>query len=106
MHTERELKFVADRATLRAALALRLPGAITCGPVSQALKSTYFDTEALELTRRGVSLRVRQSGGNYVLGVKRDFMLTADISSATRRKRRCLRRRSTSTSSNAECLLG
>ena len=71
IHTERELKFVADRATLRTALALPLPGIVTRGPVSQALKSTYFDTEALELMRCGFSLRVRQSGGKRVLGVKR-----------------------------------
>jgi hypothetical protein len=42
MHTERELKFAADRATLKAALTLPLPGAMIRGPVSQALKSTYF----------------------------------------------------------------
>jgi triphosphatase len=42
------------------------------GPVSQTLKSTYFDTDALELMRHGVSLRVRQSGGKCILGVKRD----------------------------------
>ena len=70
MRTERELKFVADRDTLRTALTIRLPGEMTHGPVSQALKSTYFDTDALELMRRGVSLRVRQSGGKCILGVK------------------------------------
>lgn len=72
MHAERELKFVADRATLETALTLPLPGAIIRGPVSQALKSTYFDTKALELMRHGISLRVRQSGGKCILGVKRD----------------------------------
>ena len=72
MHTERELKFAADRDTLKTALTLPLPGAIIRGPVSQALKSTYFDTETLDLMRRGVSLRVRQSGGKCILGVKKD----------------------------------
>ena len=72
MRTERELKFVVDSDTLRTALTIPLPGEMTDGPVSQALKSTYFDTETLELMRGGVSLRVRQSGGDCILGVKKD----------------------------------
>jgi inorganic triphosphatase YgiF len=72
VHTERELKFLADRTALRTALTLPLPGAVIQGPFSQALKSTYFDTKALELMRHGVSLRVRQSGGKCILGFKRD----------------------------------
>ena len=56
MRTERELKFVVDRDTLRTALTISLPGEKTYGPVSQSLKNTYFDTETLELTRRGISL--------------------------------------------------
>ena len=71
MSTERELKFVADRETLRIALTIPLPGKMTHGPVSQAIKTTYFDTEALDLMRHGVTLRVRQSGGGCTLGVKR-----------------------------------
>jgi triphosphatase len=69
---ERELKLVSDRDTLRTALTIPLPGEMTRGPVSQTLKSTYFDTDALDLMRRGASLRVRQSGGDRILGVKRD----------------------------------
>ena len=72
VRTERELKFVADRNTLRTALTIPLPGEVTHGPVSQVLKSTYFDTETLELARRGFSLRVRQSGVDCILGVKKD----------------------------------
>ena len=71
MSTERELKFVADRETLRIALTIPLPGKINHGPVSQVIKTTYFDTEALDLMRHGVTLRVRQSGGGCTLGVKR-----------------------------------
>jgi triphosphatase len=71
VRTERELKFVADRDTLRTALTIPLPGEVTHGPVSQVLKSTYFDTETLELARRGFSLRVRQLGGDCILGVKK-----------------------------------
>ena len=91
MRTERELKFVADRNTLRTALTIPLPGEVTHGPVSQVLKSTYFDTETLELTRRGISLRVRQSGGDCILGVKK---LAAGISSGMRRRRHCHLQRS------------
>ena len=72
VRTEREFKFVADRDTLRTALAIPLPGEMTRGPVSQPLKSTYFDTDTLDLMRCGVSLRVRQSGGKCILGVKKD----------------------------------
>ena len=72
MRTERELKFVADRETLRIALTIPLPGKMTHAPVSQALKSTYFDTETLGLMRHGVSLRVRQLGEECVLGVKKN----------------------------------
>jgi triphosphatase len=72
LHTERELKFAANGDTLRAALTIPLPGEMTCGPVSRVLKSTYFDTETLELMRRGVSLRVRQSGKDCLLGVKKN----------------------------------
>ena len=72
MSTERELKFVVDRGTLRIALTIPLPGKMTYGPVSQALKSTYFDTETMGLMRRGVSLRVRQLGEEYVLGVRKN----------------------------------
>jgi CYTH domain len=72
VRAEQELKFVVGRDTLRTALTIPLPGEMTHGPVSPALKSTYFDTETLELKRRGVSLRVRQSGGHCILGVKKD----------------------------------
>jgi triphosphatase len=69
---ECELKFAADRETLRTALTIPLPGEMTRGPVSQPLKSTYFDTDILDLMRRGVSLRVRQSGGDRILAIKAD----------------------------------
>ena len=88
VHTDRELKFVADRATLKTALALPLPGAVIQGTFSQALKSTYFDTEALELMRHGVSLRVRQSGGKCILGFKRMRALASANSTSLNEGRR------------------
>jgi hypothetical protein len=39
VHTERELKFVADRATLKTALTRPLPGAMIRGPVSSRAAS-------------------------------------------------------------------
>jgi inorganic triphosphatase YgiF len=72
MRAERELKFAVDRDTLRPALTIPLQGRMTRGPLSQALKTTYFDTDALDLMRQGLSLRVRQSGGTCTLGVKKD----------------------------------
>lgn len=72
VHAERELKFAVDRDTLRAAVTIPLQGKMTRSPLSQDLKTTYFDTDALDLMRRGLSLRVRQSGGNCTLGVKKD----------------------------------
>ena len=72
VHAERELKFAADQDTLRAALTIPLQGKMTRSPLSQDFKTTYFDTDALDLMQHGVSLRVRQSGGNCILGVKKD----------------------------------
>ena len=102
VRAERELKFVVGRDTLRTALTIPLPGEKTHGPVSQALKSTYFDTETLELMRRGVSWRVRESGGDCVLASKRALMLMAGISSAMRRRHRSHLQKSISTSSTVE----
>jgi inorganic triphosphatase YgiF len=45
---------------------------MTRSSLSQDLKTTYFDTDALDLMRQGLSLRVRQSGGTCTLGVKKD----------------------------------
>ncbi len=72
VHAERELKFAVEPDTLRAARTIPLQGQMARGPLSQALKTTYFDTDALDLMQRGVSLRVRQSGGTCKLGVKKD----------------------------------
>jgi triphosphatase len=67
---ERELKFVADRESFDAALALPLLG----GPnerSSPRLESVYFDTEDDDLARSGIWLRVRREDGACVLGLKR-----------------------------------
>ena len=73
MHTERELKFAADRNALKTALILPLPGEVIQSPLSQALKSTYFDTKALELMRRGVLSARAPIGGEALFGHQERF---------------------------------
>ncbi len=68
---ERELKFVADRRTLKAALALPLLGGAAEAPEWRRLKSVYFDTEDGDLMRQGVTLRVREEKATFVMGLKR-----------------------------------
>ncbi len=68
---ERELKFVADRKTFKAAVALPLLGGAAEVPEWRRLKSVYFDTEDSDLMRQGVTLRVRQENAAFVMGLKR-----------------------------------
>ena len=68
---ERELKFVADRKTFKAAVALPLLGGAAEVPEWGRLKSVYFDTEDDDLMRQGVTLRVRQENAAFVMGLKR-----------------------------------
>jgi triphosphatase len=72
VHSERELKFAADQDTLKAVLKVPLQGQMMRSPLAQHLKTTYFDTDALDLMREGLSLRLRQAGGSCTLGVKKD----------------------------------
>ena len=67
---ERELKFVADRKTFKAAVALPLLGAGE-PPKWRRFKSVYFDTEDGDLMRSGVTLRVRRAKGATIMGLKR-----------------------------------
>jgi triphosphatase len=67
---ERELKFVVDSATFKAAQALPLLGEPAARPAWRRLKTTYFDTEAGDLRRNGVCLRVRRARGGFVMGLK------------------------------------
>ncbi len=68
---ERELKFLADRKTFRAAVALPLLGGAGEVPEWRRLKSVYFDTEDGDLMRNGVTLRVRRTKGATIMGLKR-----------------------------------
>ena len=67
---ERELKFIADRKTFKAALMLPLLGAATKDGTGRQLRSVYFDTDGGDLLRHGITLRVRREKGVYVIGVK------------------------------------
>ncbi len=69
---ERELKFVADPKTFRAALALPLLGGGADPPAWRRLRSTYFDTDDGELGRQRWALRVRRVDGAYVIGLKKE----------------------------------
>ncbi|MGO9419372.1 CYTH and CHAD domain-containing protein [Roseiarcus sp.] len=68
---ERELKFVADRKTLRAALASPPLGGEAGPPAWRKLKTVYFDTDEGDLSRARVALRVRRSRDGWVMGLKR-----------------------------------
>jgi triphosphatase len=67
---ERELKFIANRKTFKTALTLPLLGEATEGGAGRRLKSVYFDTDAGDLIRHGLTLRVRRTKGVYVMGLK------------------------------------
>jgi hypothetical protein len=69
---ERELKFVADRKTLKAALALPLLGGVAEAPKWLRLKSVYFDTQDADLMLHSVTLRVRRTKAGYIMGLKRE----------------------------------
>jgi inorganic triphosphatase YgiF len=68
--SERELKFVADRKTFKAALTLPLLSDARSQPRGRRLTSVYFDTDEGDLSRARVALRVRRSRGGYVMGLK------------------------------------
>lgn len=68
---EIELKFIADRRILKAAMAAPLLGGNTSAPGWRKLRTVYFDTEAGDLSRARVALRVRRSKDGFVMGLKR-----------------------------------
>ena len=72
-HPERELKFLADPETFKAALIHPLLEQKTAAkPAPRAINSLYFDTESGDLLRRGVTLRVRRMNCRLILGVKKE----------------------------------
>ncbi len=69
---ERELKFIADRRTLEAAMAAPLLGGLMGPPDWRKLRTIYFDTEDGDLSRARVALRVRRSSKDgWIMGLKR-----------------------------------
>ena len=68
---ERELKFIADRRTLKAALAAPLLGGEAGPPRWKKLKTVYFNSEARDLAHARVALRVRRVEGDWIMGLKR-----------------------------------
>ena len=71
-HPERELKFLTDPETFKAALTNPLFGQKIAAKPPQAIKSVYFDTERGDLLHRGVTLRVRRTNCRMILGVKKE----------------------------------
>ena len=68
---ERELKFIADRRTLKDALAAPFLGGGAGAPAWRDLRTVYFDTDDGALSRARVALRVRHSKDGWVMGLKR-----------------------------------
>ena len=68
---ERELKFVADRKTLKAAASASFLGGEAGPPTWRELRSVYFDDDDGDLSRARVALRVRHVDGGWVMGLKR-----------------------------------
>ncbi|RBP11938.1 inorganic triphosphatase YgiF [Roseiarcus fermentans] len=69
--SERELKFLADAETLRRVLAAPTFGGGEPSPAWRKLRTVYFDTDAGDLSRARVALRVRHSDDGRVMGLKR-----------------------------------
>jgi inorganic triphosphatase YgiF len=68
---ERELKFIANRKTLKAALAAPLLGGDAGPPKWRKLRTVYFDSEVGDLSRARVALRMRRVSGRWIQSLKR-----------------------------------
>jgi triphosphatase len=69
---EMELKFAADEATFRAALASAVLGPPPARPGWRLLRTTYFDTPTGRLQRKKVALRLRRVRARGVMTLKWD----------------------------------
>jgi triphosphatase len=70
MSLETELKFRVAKRKLGSLTKARVAGARVGKAESRNLTSTYFDTPKQKLQRHGLTLRVRQTGDEYVQTVK------------------------------------
>jgi inorganic triphosphatase YgiF len=67
-----ELKFAADEATFKAALASELLGPVPARPGWRLMRTVYFDTPTGRLQRKKVSLRLRRVRTTGVMTLKWD----------------------------------
>jgi triphosphatase len=77
--TEVELKLFAPPANLpqlKHALIEMAPGSISS---QERLLSTYYDSQDLDLERRGLTLRVREQGGRFIQTVKASELAGGNI---------------------------
>jgi inorganic triphosphatase YgiF len=71
MGLETEIKFRMPKRNLGSSSRLRVPGCKIGERSESDLLSTYFDTRKHKLKRRGLLLRVRQTGGKHVQTIKK-----------------------------------
>ncbi|MCR4377052.1 MAG: CYTH and CHAD domain-containing protein [Rhodospirillales bacterium] len=77
---ELELKFELSMRDVRKLIAFPAIKAMQGEPLTrQTLRAIYFDTPDLKLSKRGVSLRVRQENRRYVQCVKSDLGADTDL---------------------------
>ncbi len=69
---ERELKFLVEPETLRAALSAPLLRGRDGADAWRTLRTVYFDTDDDDLAGARIALRVRRSDDGWVMGLKRE----------------------------------
>jgi inorganic triphosphatase YgiF len=80
---ELELKFELKPNDVRKLIRSSVIKVMQCEPLTrQTLRAIYFDTPDLKLSRRGVSLRVRQENRRYVQCVKSELGADKDLQAA------------------------
>ncbi|XIA64526.1 CYTH domain-containing protein [Bradyrhizobium sp. TZ2] len=70
MGVETEIKFQLPKPNLGTPSRLAMPGCRIGKRSESDLLSTYFDTPKLKLKRRGLLLRVRQTGDKHIQTIK------------------------------------